>query len=77
MWDRLHHHLLATSVVIDGAVFGGTAVTMLLWNISASDVSVIVSALASMLALTIQFWVARAKIKALKEMAKRDAALDD
>lgn len=52
--------------VIESTVFGGTIMTAALWHLQASDVSVIISCCASLVALGIQFWVAREKVKALR-----------
>lgn len=78
MYDRLHallhEHFISSAVVIEGAVLGGTAVTMTLWHISASDMSVAISAVASLTALAIQFWVAREKVKVMRKLLENEKA---
>jgi hypothetical protein len=64
------HTILAHAEIEAVTVFGGTGVTVALWGLHVSDVGVIFSAAASVIAVGIQYWVAREKVKALRRLSR-------
>lgn len=60
------HHISAAASNAQAVTYGGTGAAVLFWGMHASDIAVMLSALASILGVILQFWLAVRRIRRLE-----------
>lgn len=55
---------------VHAVTYGGAASTFVIWGLHLSDVAAIVSACVALAGLGVQIWVARTKVKVMRETGK-------